>query len=76
MSILFAVMALVVAAEAPSGGGVPVIQDDPEARQLYRRMIDSLRPARTLSFELDYQLGLGGLPGGSARCKVWLKKPN
>ncbi len=78
MSILFAVVAILGAAAPapPAAGAVPVIQDDAEARQLYRRMIEALRAARTLSFEIDYRLNLGNLPGSGARCKVWLKKPN
>ena len=67
---------MLAAAVPPSVGAVPVIQDDAAARQLYRRMIDALRAARTLSFDLEYRLNLGGLPGTRARCKVWLKKPN
>ena len=65
MSLLFAVVAVLGAAAPapPAVGAVPVVQDDPEARQLYCRMIDSLRAARTLSFEIDYRLNLGNLPG-------------
>ncbi|MHC4996515.1 MAG: LolA-like protein, partial [Planctomycetota bacterium] len=79
--MLFAIVVAIVGAAAPAPtppavGAVPVIQDDAAARQLYRRMFDSLRAARTLSFDLEYQLNLGEVPGGGALCKVWLKKPN
>ena len=43
MSILIAVVAVLGEAKPPTAGAVRDIQDDPVARQLYRRLIDPLR---------------------------------
>jgi len=53
-----------------------IFRDEPEARMLYKRMIDALRQPQTLSYKSEYRWESQGREIGHCTYTVWLKKPN
>ena len=51
-------------------------KDQPEARALYKKMIESMRKAKTLSYESNFQEEFGGDKQKPCSYRVWMKKPN
>jgi len=52
------------------------LQDEPAAHALYDKMLQTMRSARTLSYESDYRWEADGTEIARATYKTWLKKPN
>ncbi len=66
---------LSVTVQQPAGRA---FENEPEARALYKKMIDSMRRAKTLSFKGRYRMTFndGGPESPACTYRVWMKKPN
>jgi len=53
-----------------------IFQDDPEARALYDKMVETMREADSLSWVSEYWWEARGREIGHCTYKIWLKKPN
>lgn len=51
-------------------------KDEPEARALYEKMIDTMRNAETLSYTSDYMWENKDRQIGRCTYTIWMKKPN
>jgi outer membrane lipoprotein-sorting protein len=51
-------------------------EDEPEARALYGKMVETMRNAESLSYESDYRAEAGGEEYSRCTYTVWMKKPN
>ncbi len=56
--------------------GPAIFQDEEQARNLYLKMLMTLRQLRSLSYKSDYRWMSGGRELDHCTCSVWLKKPN
>ncbi|MHC4121451.1 MAG: redoxin domain-containing protein [Planctomycetota bacterium] len=54
----------------------PIVTDQPEARALYKKMIESVRKAETLSYESNLREEVDGDKWDPWTYRVWMKKPN
>jgi peroxiredoxin/outer membrane lipoprotein-sorting protein len=54
----------------------PNFKDEPEAHQLYDKMINAFRNAKTLYYKSERWFGQEGRVPEEATYKIWLKKPN
>ena len=54
----------------------PTIKDEPRARALYKKMIETIRMAETLSYESKYREEDDGEKWEPWTYRVWMKKPN
>jgi peroxiredoxin/outer membrane lipoprotein-sorting protein len=54
----------------------PTIKDEPRARALYKKMIEAIRSARTLSYESCLREEVDGENWEPWTYRVWMKKPN
>jgi len=61
------------ALDTPYGGR---FENDPEARALYEKMIQSMREAETLSYTSEYRLRYPNGHESTCSYTIWLKKPN
>lgn len=52
------------------------ISDEPAARALYEKMIETMRNAETLSYVSDYRWGREHMELGRCTYTIWMKKPN
>lgn len=50
--------------------------DEPEARALYEKMIETMRSADSLSYKSDYRWESKGREIGRCTYTIWMKKPN
>jgi peroxiredoxin/outer membrane lipoprotein-sorting protein len=55
---------------------IPILKDDPKARALYKKMIEAIRSANTLSYESRLQEEADGEKWEPLTYRVWMKKPN
>ncbi len=51
-------------------------QNDPAARALYDKMIETMRKAQSLSYESDYSFGREGTKGRQCTYTIWMQKRN
>ncbi len=61
--------------QQPAATGA-VFQDEPAARALYEKMIESMRQAKTLSYRSEYRWESQGEEIGRCAYTIWMKKPN
>lgn len=54
----------------------PAKMDEPEARALYKKMIEAIRSAKTLSYESNLRDEVDGEKWEPWTYRVWMKKPN
>ncbi len=54
----------------------PIAEDQPEARVLYEKMIETIRQAETLTYESRLQTEVDGEKWEPWTYRVWMKKPN
>ncbi|OHB63358.1 MAG: hypothetical protein A2Y77_06955 [Planctomycetes bacterium RBG_13_62_9] len=64
------------AAPPEKGADSAVFKDEPEARALYKKMIEAIRKPQTLSYKSEYRWEARGQEIGRCSYTVWLKKPN
>lgn len=66
------------ATNAASKGEIPetVFKDEPEARALYEKMIETMRNAESLSYTSSYRWGRKTREIGRCTYTIWMKKPN
>jgi len=53
-----------------------VFKDEPEARALHVKMIETMRNAESLSYESNYRTEADGEEYGRCTYTIWMKKPN
>lgn len=63
-------------AVAKEGPPEKSFQDQPEARALYKQMIEAFRQPQSLSYKSDYRWEARGREIGHCTYTAWLKKPN
>jgi len=56
--------------------GDVTFEDEPAARALYEKMIETMRSAETLSYTSDYMWESEGEEIGRCTYTIWMKKPN
>lgn len=66
------------ATNAASRDEIPdaVFKDEPEARALYEKMIETMRNAESLSYKSAYREDYEGKEIGRCTYTIWMKKPN